>query len=48
MIKPYIAACVQPEVKVAETRKDIRKNLDRYCELIDFAAGYWWEFPCKE
>ena len=47
MIKPYIAACVQPVVHMCETRKDIQKNLKRYEELIDYAAGYYWEYPCK-
>jgi len=47
MIKPYLAACIQPKVFVTETQKDIRKNLERHVELIDYTAGMFWEFPCK-
>ena len=47
MIQPYVAACIQPDLHMCETRKDIKKNLDRYVELIDYTAGYYWEWPCK-
>lgn len=47
MIKPYAAACIQPIVHMCETRKDIKKNLERYKELIDYTTGYYWEWPCK-
>jgi len=46
-IEPYMAACIQPIVHICETREDIKKNLNRVLELIDFTAGYYWEFPCK-
>jgi predicted amidohydrolase len=47
MIKPYVAACVQPKVFVTENRGDIKRNLERHLELIDYTAGMFWEFPCK-
>jgi predicted amidohydrolase len=47
MIEPYVAALIQPELVVAKTRDDIMRNLDRYCKLIDFTVGYFWEHPCK-
>lgn len=47
MIRPYMAACIQPAVRMCETRADIRRNLDRAIELIDYTAGYYWEWPCK-
>jgi hypothetical protein len=39
MIKPYVAACVQPKVFVTENREDIKRNLERHLELIDYTAG---------
>jgi predicted amidohydrolase len=47
MINPYMAACIQPVVHMCETRNDIKKNLERYKELIDYTVGYYWEYPCK-
>ena len=47
MVESYVAACVQPVVHMCKTRKDIKKNLDRCTELIDYAAGYYWEWPCR-
>ena len=47
MIKPYVATCIQPNLHMCETRQDIKKNLDRYVDLIDYTAGYYWEWPCK-
>lgn len=47
MIRRYGAACIQPDVYMCETRKDIKKNLDRYKDLIDYTAGFYWEWPCK-
>jgi predicted amidohydrolase len=47
MIKPYVAACIQPFVHMCQTRGDIMKNLDRYNELIDYTVGFYWEGPCK-
>ena len=38
---------IQPAVTVAKTREDIRKNLDRVCNLIDFGVGYFWERPVR-
>lgn len=47
MIEPYMATCIQPFVHMCETRKDIQKNLDRYVDLIDYTAGFYWEWPCR-
>jgi len=47
MIEPYVAACVQPNLHMCQTRQDIKKNLDRYVELIDYTAGYYWEWTCR-
>ena len=47
MIDRYVAACIQPVVHMCKTSKEIKKNLDRCKELIDYAAGYYWEWPCK-
>lgn len=47
MIEPYAAVCIQPALIMCEARKDIKKNLERYEQLIDFAAGFYWEEPCK-
>ena len=46
-IEKYTALVVQPEVHVAKTREDIFKNLDRYCKLIDFGVGYFYERPVR-
>jgi predicted amidohydrolase len=46
-IEPYIAACIQPIVHICQSKQDIKKNLTRALEMIDFTAGYYWEFPCK-
>jgi predicted amidohydrolase len=46
-VEKYTAMVVQPEVTVAKTRDDIKKNLDRYCKLIDFGVGYFFELPVR-
>ncbi len=46
-VEKYTALVVQPEVTVARTRDDIYKNLDRYCNLIDFGVGYFYELPVR-
>ena len=46
-IAPYTALVVQPEVTVIKKREDIRKNLDRVCNLIHFGVGYFWEQPVR-
>ena len=48
-IEKYTAIVVQPEVTVAKTKDDIYKNLERYCQLIDFGVGYkLWTWFLKE
>ena len=32
---------------IHKNRKDIHKNLDRACKLIDFGVGYFWERPVR-
>jgi len=46
-IEPYTALVIQPEVTVVERREDIRKNLDRVCNMIHFGVGYFWEVPVR-
>jgi predicted amidohydrolase len=46
-VEKYTALVAQPEVTVAKTRDDISKNLDRYCKLIDFGVGYFYELPVR-
>jgi predicted amidohydrolase len=46
-VEKYTALVTQPEVTVAETRDDIFKNLERYCNLIDFGVGYFFELPVR-
>ena len=46
-IKPYTALVIQPHVKVAETRAEIKGNLDRVVNMIDFGVGYFWELPAR-
>ena len=46
-IDKYTALVIQPHVKVAENREEIRINLDRVLNLIDFGAGYQWELPAR-
>lgn len=46
-IEKYTAAVIQPHVLVAEDRDDIKKNLDRVCNMIDFGVGYTWELPTR-
>jgi len=46
-VEKYTALVTQPEVTVAETRGDIFKNLERYCNLIDFGVGYFFELPVR-
>ena len=46
-VEKYTALVAQPEVTVAKTRDDIYKNLDRYCHLIDFGVGYFYELPVR-
>ena len=44
-VEKYTALVAQPEVTVARTRDEIKKNLDRVCNLIDFGVGYFYEDP---
>lgn len=46
-IDKYTALIMQPHVEVAEDRGDIRKNLDRAVNMIDFGVGYFWELPAR-
>ena len=46
-VAPYTALVVQPEVTVVKKREDIRKNLDRVCNMIHFGVGYFWEQPVR-
>jgi predicted amidohydrolase len=46
-IDKYTALIIQPHVKVAENRDEIRGNLERVCNLIDFGVGYHWELPAR-
>ncbi len=46
-VEKYTALVTQPEVTVAETRDDIYRNLERYCNLIDFGVGYFFELPVR-
>ncbi len=46
-IEKYNALVIQPHVLVAEDRDDIKKNLDRVCNMIDFGVGYSWELPAR-
>lgn len=46
-MKKYTGLVIQPNVLVAKDRDDIRKNLDRVCNMIDFGVGYFWELPAR-
>ena len=46
-IEKYTGMVIQSAVTVAKNRKDIQKNLDRACKLIDFGVGYFWERPVR-
>ncbi len=46
-IPKYTALVIQPHVNVAENREDIKGNLERVCNLIDFGVGYFWELPAR-
>jgi predicted amidohydrolase len=46
-IDKYTGMVIQSAVTVAKNRKDIHKNLDRACKLIDFGVGYFWERPVR-
>lgn len=46
-IKKYTALVIQPAVKFASSRDEIRVNLDRVCNMIDFGVGYFWELPVR-
>ena len=46
-IEKYTALVVQPEVHVAHDKDGIYKNLERYCKLIDFGVGYFYERPVR-
>lgn len=46
-IKKYTALVIQPAVKFASSREEIRVNLDRVCNMIDFGVGYFWELPVR-
>lgn len=40
-IEPYVAVCIQNEVRAVSQRKDIEVNLNRCCELIDHSAVFY-------
>jgi predicted amidohydrolase len=46
-VEKYTALVTQPEVTVAKTRDDIYQSLERYCNLIDFGVGYFFELPVR-
>ncbi len=46
-IAKYTALVIQPAVRVADTREDIKINLDRVLNMIDFGVGYCWELPVR-
>lgn len=46
-VDKYTALVVQPEVHVANDKDGIYKNLERYCNLIDFGVGYFYERPVR-
>lgn len=46
-IPKYTALVIQPHVLVAEDRTQIKTNLERVCNLIDFGVGYFWELPTR-
>lgn len=46
-IDKYTALVMQPHVYVAEGRDDIKRNLDRALNLIDYGVGYFWELPAR-
>lgn len=46
-VEKYTALVVQPEVTMANTQEEIYRNLERYCKLIDFGVGYFYELPVR-
>ena len=46
-VDKYTALVMQPHVYVAEGRDDIKRNLDRALNLIDYGVGYFWELPAR-
>ena len=46
-IEKYTALVMQPRVEVAADRDDIRRNLDRALDMVDFGVGYYWEVPVR-
>lgn len=46
-IEKYTALIMQPHVEVATDRDDIRRNLNRALDMIDFGVGYYWEVPVR-
>ena len=46
-IEKYTALIIQPHIHVAKNRDDIKKNLDRVLNMIDFGVGYFWEVPVR-
>ena len=46
-VEKYTALVAQPEVTVARNRDEIKHNLDRVCNLIDFGVGYFYEIPVR-
>nr|MDJ0926541.1 nitrilase [Gammaproteobacteria bacterium] len=46
-VEPYTALIIQPQVTVIKDRDDIKKNLDRVCNMIHFGVGYFWEVPVR-
>lgn len=46
-IEKYTALVIQPQIKVANDRAEIKQNLERVCNMIDFGVGYHWELPVR-
>jgi len=46
-IEKYTALIMQPHVYVAEDRSEIKRNVDRALQMIDFGVGYHWELPAR-
>ena len=41
MVEPYVAVCIQNEVRVCSRRSEVKQNVDRCCMLIDRCAGFF-------
>ena len=46
-IEKYTALVMQSHIKVAQDRSEIKENLDRIIQMIDFGVGYFWEVPVR-